>query len=125
MDAPSANGSNGRTAAGRFAAGNRLGLGNPYAKRTAQLRGLLLDSVTDNDLRSILSKLVEMAKAGDLTAAREILDRTMGKPKSTVEIEQAALSEVEIDAELDRVLHALAKRHIDDSEHQETDLGTG
>ncbi len=39
MTTPSTNGSNGRDAGGRFASGNRGGPGNPYAKRTAAIRG--------------------------------------------------------------------------------------
>jgi len=61
-----------------------------------------------SDLRAIVAKLVEMAKAGDLAAIRELLDRAIGKPKSTVEVEQAALVEAEIDAELDDALRELA-----------------
>ena len=50
MTTPSTNGSNGRDVAGRFAAGNRGGPGNPYAKRSAAGRGIVrivqqLDSV--------------------------------------------------------------------------------
>ena len=109
METPSPNGSNGgRNAGGRFAPGNRGGPGNPHAKRTAAIRGLLLDTITDDDLRAIIAKLVEMAKGGDLAAARELLDRTIGKPKSTAEIEQAALVEAEIDAELNDALRELA-----------------
>lgn len=102
-----------------------LGLGNPYAKRTAAVRGLLFDSVSDYDLRAIIGKLLEMAKAGDLAAAREILDHMMGKPKTTVEIEQAALAEAAIDAEIDRLLEALTRRGIDENGHKISYSGTG
>ena len=105
---PSPNGANGRDPRGRFATGNRGGSGNPYAKRTAALRGLLLDCVTDRDLRAILAAIVKKAKGGDLAAAREILDRLIGKPKSTIEIEQRALSEAQIDTELNYALRQLA-----------------
>ena len=71
---PSPNGSN-----GQFAKGNAGGPGNPYARRVARLRGLLLDAVTDDDLKAIVAAMVEKAKAGDLAAAREVLTRTIGK----------------------------------------------
>ena len=73
-DIPSPNGSN-----GRFAKGNAGGPGNPYARRVARLRGLLLDAVTDEDLKAIVAALVGKARAGDLAAAREVLTRTIGR----------------------------------------------
>ena len=74
--APSPNGRNGN---GKFAKGNAGGPGNPYARRVARLRGLLLDNVTDEDLKAIVVALVDKAKAGDLNAAREVLTRTIGR----------------------------------------------
>ncbi len=79
-DRPSRNGANGRDAQGRFLAGNAGGPGNPHAKRTAELRAILLDVVTDDDYRAVVARLLKMAKAGNLAAIREILDRTVGKP---------------------------------------------
>ena len=93
---PSANGSNGRGANGRFAKGNRGGPGNPYAKRTAAIRGLLLDAVTEDDLRQVVAKLVELAKGGDLPAIRELFDRLFGKsmtPIAADRFEDASLAE--------------------------------
>lgn len=81
-----ANGSNGRDARGRFAAGNAGGPGNPQAKKTAALRASLLTSVTIKDLRDVVKALIREAKAGDVAAARELLDRTIGKPATSVEI---------------------------------------
>ena len=50
--APSTNGHNGRGLAGRFAKGNPGGPGNPHGARVAALRAVLLDTVTDADLRA-------------------------------------------------------------------------
>ena len=74
---PSPNGRNGN---GKFAKGNAGGPGNPYARRVARLRGLLLDAVSDDDLKAIVSAMVQKAKGGDLNAAREVLTRIIGKP---------------------------------------------
>ena len=84
---PSTNGSNGgdRGPAGRFTAGNAGGPGNPHAKRIAKLRSLLVEAVNDDDLRAIISKLVEQAKAGDDAARRELLDRLLGRPHQATE----------------------------------------
>ena len=77
---PSPNGDNGRDGRGRFGQGNRFGKGNPYAQRVAELRSLILEAVTDADLREIVRILVERAKGGDITAIREVLNRLVGKP---------------------------------------------
>lgn len=78
---PSPNGGNGltRTGDGRFAPGNAGGPGNPYGQRVAELRAALLDAVTPDDLTAIIRRLVEAAKAGDVAAAKLVLDRLFGR----------------------------------------------
>ncbi len=70
----------GRQGNGRFAPGNNAGRGNPHAKRVGELRSALLGAVTPEDLMAIVAKLVDLAKQGDIPAAKEILTRTLGKP---------------------------------------------
>ena len=77
---PSTNGHNGRDQGGRFKPGNKLGRGNPFNKRACELRSALMKAVTADDVAKIIAALVKLAKAGDVVAAREILDRTIGKP---------------------------------------------
>ena len=108
MATPSPNGANGRGADGRFARGNCGGPGNPHAQRTARLRAMLLDSVSDDDFTTVVGKLVAMAKGGDLAAIRELLDRMMGKPKATIELEQAEMDEAELNREIEDALERLA-----------------
>ena len=74
---------NGRTPRGQFAQGNPGGPGNPYAKRVADLRAALLESVTEQDIRAVAKALVRRAKAGEVPAIRELLDRLMGKAGDT------------------------------------------
>lgn len=76
---PSTHGSNGRTAGGRFAPGNREGRGNPLAGRAARIRAKLLKT-KPADIDLIIAKLVEKAKGGDLASIHEFLNRTIGKP---------------------------------------------
>jgi hypothetical protein len=86
---PSPNGENGRdVATGRFVKGWRGGPGNPLARRTADIRRTLMDTVTDDDLRQLVRTLVDKGKGGDVIAAREVLDRLVGKPKASLAIEQ-------------------------------------
>ena len=40
----------------------------------------MLDAVTEEDMRDIIRTLVQMAKGGDLSAMKLLLDRTVGKP---------------------------------------------
>jgi len=110
MTTPSPNrvNGNGRGPNGRFAKGNPGGPGNPHANRTARLRAMLLDTVSDDDFRAVVAKLVAMAKAGDLVAIRELLDRTLGKSKGTVELIQAEITEAELDREIEHGLDQLA-----------------
>ena len=110
MAKPSRNGvnGNGRSADGRFAKGNPGGPGNPYSQRTSRLRAMLLDSITEDDFRAVVAKLIAMAKAGDIVAIRELLDRALGKSKGTVELIQAEITEAELDKEIEYALGQLA-----------------
>ena len=85
MDTPSVNGPlGGRDERGRFMRGNRGGPGNPHVEKTAKLRSALLSAVTEKDLKAVVMKLVKLAKDGDVVAAREILNRCIGKPVETI-----------------------------------------
>lgn len=64
---------------GRFTTGNPGGPGNPHAGQVAQLRAAILDAVGTDDVVAIIAQLVRKAREGDLAAAREVLDRTIGK----------------------------------------------
>lgn len=79
METPSPNGSNGRDTGGRFAKGNAGGPGNPHARRVGQLRTAMLRAVTPADMRAVVAKLVEEAKAGSVPAALGVIDRCVGK----------------------------------------------
>ena len=81
MSPPSPNGGNGRDGRGRFAKGNCVGPGNPHARHVGQLRSALLAAVTREDLEAVIRKLVELAKNGNIQAAKEVLDRCLGKPQ--------------------------------------------
>lgn len=70
---------NGRTAKGRFAKGNPGGPGNPHGSQVAKLRAALLNAVSVDDIEAVARSLVAQAKAGEIQAARELLNRVMGK----------------------------------------------
>ena len=79
-DAPSTPESNGRGPNGRFGGGNKAGRGNPHAAQVARLRSALLKAVKPADLKRVVSALLEKAMAGDVPAARELLQRLLGPP---------------------------------------------
>jgi hypothetical protein len=79
---PLTTGANGRGGNGRFASGNKLAKGNPHAKRVARLRSALLKAVSPADLREVVVALLSAAKAGDVAAARELLQRLLGPPEA-------------------------------------------
>ena len=85
-DRPSTTGANGRTcqegrgSRGRFSPGNQFAVGNPHAAKVAKLRTAALNATTQKDIRGILKKLTELALAGDVSAAREVLQRNLGPP---------------------------------------------
>jgi uncharacterized protein (DUF1800 family) len=76
---PSPNGSSGRQSGGQFGPGNRFGRGNPHARRIHAMQAIIRDETSDDDLRAVWRRLLEMAKAGDLTAAKLVFDRVLGK----------------------------------------------
>jgi len=68
-----------RDSHGRFQKGNPGGPGNPHAGQVSKLRAAILAAVNAGDIEAIIAQLVRKAREGDLAAAREILDRTIGK----------------------------------------------
>jgi hypothetical protein len=95
-DAPSPNGLNGRDAHGRFSAGNPGGPGNPNAKQVAELRSAMLSAVSVEQMRDIITKLIELARSGDVRAIKEVLGRTLGKPVEADFMERLDALETEL-----------------------------
>jgi hypothetical protein len=98
---PSPNGPNGdgRDSQGRFAKGNPGGPGNPFVRRVASLRNAMLDAVTEDDLRSVVQAVVGKAKAGDLAAAKLLLDYCIGRPPEAIDPDRAELEAMKLDRE--------------------------
>ena len=82
---PSTKGDNGirrDPKSGQFRKGNRGGSGNPFAKTINRLRGVLLNAITESDMRDVVMTLVEKARGGDIGAIKVLLDRLLGPPVS-------------------------------------------
>jgi len=67
---------------GRFAVGNKAAVGHVkiHAAAVAKLRFAAINAVTTDDMRAVVLKLVELAREGNVPAAKEVLDRCLGKP---------------------------------------------
>ena len=101
-ESPSTNGVNGRVNRGRFAKGNPGGPGNPHAKRCARLRAALYQAVTPQDLKDVVTALLTAAKGGDVSAARELMQRLLGSPVEWDFIERLEALERRLAAEKER-----------------------
>ena len=89
-------GQHGRDASGRFVKGCKGGPGNPHAQHVGQLRSALLEAVTAEDMEAIARKLVESAKAGNVQAVKELLDRLVGKPAQAIHMVSEAATTVRV-----------------------------
>ncbi len=104
---PTPNGAIGRDANGRFASGNPGGPGNPYYRRQAQLKRLLLESVTDADVQAVMQTLVGLARSGDLAAIKLFLEYTVGKPSKEVDPDKEELHEWQLQQHSPRLQQVL------------------
>jgi hypothetical protein len=86
----------GRASNGRFRKGCSGGPGNPYTRQTAQMRKVMLETVSEDDLRDITKKLVEKAKEGDLGASKLVLSYVVGKPTVAADPDQMDVEEFDL-----------------------------
>jgi hypothetical protein len=77
---------NGRDTSGRFMYGNKCAKGHAYHKRIHNLRRAIIAASTPRDIIEIVQKLAELAKAGDVAAARVYLDYVVGRPARMIEL---------------------------------------
>ena len=113
-DLPSAD----RDKRGRFAKGNRA---NKVAKRggynvskQAKLRAAILECVTTERLATMVGSLLTKACAGDVHAARLIMEYSLGKPLPGDILERIARIEtaMELDSDLDPEVIAAESRGV-------------
>jgi len=104
----------GRDNRGRFTCGNKGGPGNPFARRTARLRSILLETVSDEDMRIMAQKLVEQAKAGDLAAMKLLFGYVIGKPIPCADPDRLDVDEWQLSQEAPGVadLDAMVKERL-------------
>jgi hypothetical protein len=86
----------GRDEHGRFVVGNKGGPGNPFARQTARLRKAMLAVVTDEDMQAIAAKLIELARGGDVAAAKVLLAYVIGRPAEAVDPDTVDIHEFQL-----------------------------
>lgn len=99
----------GRDRKGRFAPGATPGPGREKGRR--EHRQALYDAVSPDDVARVVKTLRDLALAGDVAAARVLLDRLLGRPReeaAPVVLELPDLSNAEQVAEAVR----LVVRHV-------------
>ena len=76
------NGENsGRDSQCRFQTGNTGGPGNPQVRQLAAHQAVVREALTPGELQAVLRKLRDQAMAGDVAAAKVVLDRVVGKSR--------------------------------------------
>jgi len=85
---PNTSGDSGRDEKGRFAKGNKAGIGHTTgeAVRARALRRALVEAFTPNDIKAIAVQMIKKAKKGDLPAIKEVFDRCFGKASQYIDI---------------------------------------
>src|SRR5262249_55055882 len=106
---------------GRFAKGNRGGVGNPFARQVAGFRAAILQATTHDDIKAITKKLIEMAREGNLAAAKLLLAYTCGRPEQTPDPDRRDLEEWNLFKEarpIPRQFHKLTRHANTDQQLQ-------
>jgi hypothetical protein len=84
---------NERDGRGRFLPGNGGGPGNPFNRRVAALRKLMLAELSDEGARRLTRKMLEQAEQGDMSAARVFLQFTMGRAGPSIDPDRVDVDE--------------------------------
>ena len=80
-------------AKGRFVRGNAGGPGNPFGRRVAELRKIIVETLNDAEMLAITLAMIARAKAGDVAAARLLFQYALGKPAKAVEPDRIDIDE--------------------------------
>src|SRR5262245_759628 len=78
--APPPSAPSGRAANGRFAPGNKCGKGNPHAQKVAELRRVIMETMTAKDTAEMVHAMMVQSKQGNVAATRLLWSYGLGKP---------------------------------------------
>lgn len=80
-EAPATEAPKDRDAGGKFAPGNRAGVGHGRGRTQREFDAALRGRVTDEAFAEIVDRLIEQARAGDGIATKLVLDRLLGRAR--------------------------------------------
>ncbi len=69
----------------RFKKGNKFGRGNPFARKSSEIRAAMYRAASPEVTVEIMEKVVAMSKQGDIAAIKEYFSRLLG-PSVAVDI---------------------------------------
>lgn len=115
--AAKSNGANGRRENGQFAPGHPGGPGNPHIARLAEYRKALNAALSPDMVKNVTRKLYRLAMAGDVQAAKVVLERALGKvkeaPNTVIPIDVGTLDTTEdVKRASSAILKAMARGDI-------------
>jgi hypothetical protein len=82
-----------RNPSGQFAVGNKCGKGNPHARKLSAMRKAFADVVDENRLKQLAESIYHRSLAGDMVAAKLLLNYVVGKPVDSVDPDRLDLEE--------------------------------
>ena len=99
-----------RTDRGRFAAGNKVGKGNPIYRRMHAYREALARALTPDTIADVVMAMAAAAIDGDVAAARLILSYACGLPEAKIDLDISGHLGVSPDDALRELSRLLAAR---------------
>ncbi len=106
---------------GKFEAGNKMSKGRPKGARNKGL--LLLEKMQEQDLDTITSNLVELAKGGDFAAIALIVNRVYALPKApsvvNLDLMNGIRTQTDINDSMTDLLSAVGAGDLDIDDAQE------
>jgi hypothetical protein len=108
-----------RSANGRFAPGNPGGPGNPFGRQVVGLKKVVLTKITEERMGEMVEVMFARAIAGDMTAARILMQYSLGKPAEAIDPDRVDIDDFKVREEaaipLDRctdMLERLSAKYV-------------
>lgn len=104
-------------ARGKFRPGNKAGKGNPHHKRLGKLREAQAKATTPRRMKRVWDAVMAKAEAGDMLAAKLVIEMVHGKAPQRVEIDTGGGQVSESKQTFDFAAFAVAWREKNSTAH--------